>query len=142
MTPMSIDKFKATLKKKGMKATPQRLAVHQEMINLLHASADMIFERLKGNAGISLASIYNVLSDLCEAGIYKPLKSASNKMFYDINSEPHVHLYDSQNHTFVDISDEEVLDIVSSHFKGRRFRGYRIDGYDVQIMVHATRKTH
>lgn len=139
---MSIDKFKATLKKKEMKATPQRLAVHREMMELVHASADMVYERLKDRDGISLASVYNILTDLCEAGIYRPLKSSTNKLFYDICTEPHIHLYDYQNHNFVDVSDEEVLDLVSSHFKGRRFRGYRIDGYDVQIMVHATRKIH
>ena len=39
---LSIDEFKKILKKYDLKATQQRLAVHKAMLNLGHASADMV----------------------------------------------------------------------------------------------------
>ena len=43
----NLEEFKAILKKHSLKATPQRLAVHEAMITLGHASADMVTEEIK-----------------------------------------------------------------------------------------------
>ena len=40
----NIEEFKQLLKKHSLKATPQRLAVHEAMMSLGHASADMVTE--------------------------------------------------------------------------------------------------
>ena len=44
---MSTDTLIALLKKNGLKATPQRLAVHEAMTHLGHASADQVAELIK-----------------------------------------------------------------------------------------------
>ena len=44
-----LEEFKAILKKNSLKATPQRLAVHQAMMTLGHASADMVTEQIKAD---------------------------------------------------------------------------------------------
>ena len=47
-----ISQFKNILKEKGLKATPQRLAVHDAMLKLGHASADMVAGQMQ-SAGIT-----------------------------------------------------------------------------------------
>ena len=40
----AMDRFKSVLKRYSLKATPQRLAVHEAMLSLGHASADQVRE--------------------------------------------------------------------------------------------------
>lgn len=137
-----IEAFTRQLQAHGMKATAQRLAVHKVMMELVHGSADMVYERLSasGEVKISRTSIYNILSDLADNGIYKRRLSANNKMFFDINTYRHVHLYDSRNHEFMDVEADELLSAVEYGLKRRRFRGYKMDDIDIQIICHPTRK--
>ena len=68
----NIEKFKNDLKRHGLKATPQRLAVHEAMMKLGHASADMVTEEIResGTTKVTVASVYNILSHLALLGIY------------------------------------------------------------------------
>lgn len=137
-----MDKFRKILKDEGLKATPQRLAVHEAMMALVHASADTVQEYIEAQCktDITAASVYNILESLEALGVYSSRLSANNKKYYDINAYNHVHLYDSQGHEFKDIADDEVIELVESHFKGRKFRGYKIDSIDIQIVAHPTRR--
>ncbi|MBO4264438.1 MAG: transcriptional repressor [Bacteroidales bacterium] len=131
------------LKAKSMNVTEQRLSVHAVMMQLIHASADMVCERLAAQhpeTPVTTASVYNILSQLSDAGIYARRMSAGNKMFFDIFAYPHAHLYDVRNHEFHDMIDDELRALLEKHFRGRRFRGYHIDGIDVQLVCHPTRK--
>lgn len=137
-----MDKFRKILKDEGLKATPQRIAVHEAMMALVHASADTVQEYIatQCDTDITVASVYNILESLAKLGVYSTRLSANNKKYYDVNAYNHVHLYDSQGNEFKDIADDEVIELVESHFKGRKFRGYKIDSIDVQVVVHPTRK--
>ena len=78
----TLEEFKLLLKKNSLKATPQRLAVHQAMMELGHASVDMVAERIqKAGVKITTASVYNILSQLALTGIYNYRMSANNKMY-------------------------------------------------------------
>lgn len=137
-----ITRFKKLLKDKNLRATPQRLAVHECMMKLGHASADMVAEHVVANSNtdITVASVYNILMSLAEKGIYSRRFSSNNKMYFDANPSRHIHLYDTKNNEYKDIADEELMPMVEAHFKGRRFRGYRIDRIDIQIVCHATER--
>ena len=50
----SIDAFKKILKDKGLKATPQRVAVHEAMISLGHASADQVGQHIAQNSSVKI----------------------------------------------------------------------------------------
>ena len=141
MKTPDIEKFKKILKSRGLKATPQRLAVHSAMMELGHASADMVHDRIqeRSDVKISVASVYNILSQLALMGVYDHRLSANNKMFFDINTARHIHLYDIKNHEFKDVEDEKLIEKVEEHFRGRRFKGYRMDNIDIQIICHPTR---
>ena len=131
------------LKDKGLKATPQRLAVHQAMRTLGHASADEVAAQIsaQGGTAVSPASVYNILTTLADLRIYDRRSGRGNKMVFDVRSGRHLHLYDTRGETWQDLDDEELLSLVEAHFKGRRFRGYKIDGIEVQLLCHPTRRT-
>ncbi len=131
------------LKDKGLKATPQRLAVHQAMRTLGHASAEEVAAQIaaQGGTAVSPASVYNILTTLADLRIYDRRSGRGNKMVFDVRSGRHLHLYDTRGETWQDLDDEELLSLVEAHFKGRRFRGYKIDGIEVQLLCHPTRRT-
>lgn len=140
--PLSMDSFKTLLKKHSLKATPQRLAVHDAMLALGHASADQVCEWISahGRTKFTVASVYNILSQMSSMGVYSHRLSANSKMYFDVNTFSHVHLYDTTNNEYKDVFDEELMDMIESRIKNRRFRGYKVDGIDLQIICHPTTK--
>ena len=138
----NLEEFRAILKKHSLKATPQRLAVHEAMINLGHASADMVTEAIeaKGTTKVTVASVYNILTNLAMLGIYDYRLSSNNKMYFDVNTFAHMHLYDKENHVFKDVIDDELISIIQSHLGSRRFKGYKIESIDVQLIGRPTKK--
>jgi Fe2+ or Zn2+ uptake regulation protein len=140
----TIEEFKQILKKHSLKATPQRLAVHEAMITLGHASADMVTEaiEMKATTKVTVASVYNILTNLAMLGIYHYRMSANNKMYFDVNTFDHMHLYDKENHVFKDVLDEELLTLIQSHLVKKRFKGYKVESIDIQIIGRPTRKRY
>ena len=130
--------FKDALKDKGLKATRQRVAVHEVMMELGHASADMVREHLaaKNTAKVTTASVYNILSQMALLGIYAHRLGQCGKMFFDVNPSCHLHLYDPQDDLWIDLQDEELTEMVETRCKRRRFKGYKVDSVDIQIICH------
>lgn len=139
---LNLEEFKTALKKKKLKATPQRLAVHKAMMELVHASADDVagFILLEGKTKITTASVYNILKQLAGLGIYRLRLSADSKMYFDLETGKHVHLYDKVNHELMDLQEDEVIALAESYFRGRRFRGYKVDGVEIQLICHPSGK--
>lgn len=131
----SLEEFKELLKKHDLKATRQRLAVHKAMLTLGHASADMVAEEIgkEGTTNVTVASVYNILSQLALLGIYHHRMSANNKMYFDVNTFRHMHLYDIVNNTFRDVIDDELTDMIYAKLGKKRFRGYKVTNIDIQI---------
>ena len=140
----TVEEFKQILKKHSLKATPQRLAVHEVMIELGHASADMVTEAIaaKGTTKVTVASVYNILTNLAMLGIYDYRLSSNNKMYFDVNTFGHMHLYDRENHVFKDVIDEELMSMIQSYLSRRRFKGYKVEGIDIQLIGKPTRKRY
>ena len=140
----TIEEYKTLLKKHSLKATPQRLAVHEAMISLGHACADMVTEAIKekGTAKVTLASVYNILTHMAMLGIYNYRLSANNKMYFDVNTFKHIHFYDQDNHIFRDVIDDELVALIESHLSRKRVKGYRIEGFDIQLVGRPTRKKY
>lgn len=129
--------FKEALRSHSLKATRQRLAVHEAMLELGHASAEMVAEVLaRKGSRVTVASVYNILSQLALYGIYRHRLSSNSKMYFDVNSGRHMHLYDTTTNEFRDVMDEELLDMVEARVRKKRFRGYKVDGVDIQIICH------
>lgn len=140
---MTLEEFRTQLRRHKLKATRQRLAVHEVMMELGHASADQVQETLRQRgAAVTVASVYNILAQLADQRIYGRRLSATNKMFFDINNSLHIHLYDRENHTYRDLMDDELQNLVSAHLKRRKFKGYTVEDIDIQLIARpTTRKT-
>ncbi|MBR0240111.1 MAG: transcriptional repressor [Bacteroidales bacterium] len=142
--PMTMDEFRTSLKRHSLKATAQRLAVHEAMMALGHASADMVCDYLASSGSsvkVNTSSVYNILSQLALTGIYRHRLSANNKMYFDVNSARHIHLYDLSTHTFRDLPDDEFSEMVFAKLGRKRFKGFKIENVDVQILVRPTQKS-
>ena len=141
---MNMEQFKAALKRYSLKATPQRLAVHEAMLNLGHASADMVTESIRKASGtnVTVASVYNILTQLSCLGIYRHRMSANNKMYFDVNTFRHIHIYDCENHSYRDLIDEELMGLIETYLGRRKFRGFRIEDIDIQLVARPTKKKY
>lgn len=139
----TMEEFKNLLKKHSLKATPQRLAVHQVMMELGHASVDMVTERIKDTGvKVTTASVYNILSQLALIGVYDHRMSSNNKMYFDVNAVGHMHFYDMENHTFRDIIDDELYEMIQQKLMRKRFKGFKVEDIDIQIIGRPTRKKY
>ena len=140
----TIEEFKVVLKKHSLTATPQRLAVHEAMISLGHASADMVTEAIqaKGTTKVTVASVYNILTQLAMLGVYDYRLSSNNKMYFDVNTFGHMHFYDKENHLFKDVIDDDLLALIQSHLGRKRFKGYKVESIDIQLIGRPTRKKY
>ncbi|MBO4671661.1 MAG: transcriptional repressor [Bacteroidales bacterium] len=138
--PAGEEAFRKRMNAKGLKVTAQRLAVHGAMSKLIHASAESVYEMIHDSCRISPSSVYNILSDLADNGIYGRRFSANNKMYFDVFPDRHVHLYDIRNNEIIDVEAGDLADQVEAGLKRRRFRGYKIESIDIQIVCHQTRK--
>lgn len=137
----TLEEFRTQLRRHGLKATRQRLAVHEVMMQLVHASADAVCQELQQRGSrVTVASVYNILSQLADCRIYSRRLSATNKMFFDVFTDRHVHLYDRENHTWRDLVDDELATLVSAHLKRRKFKGYTVEDIDIQLIARPTRK--
>lgn len=131
--------FKEALRTRSLKATRQRLAVHEAMLELGHASAEMVVDVLaRKGSHVTVASVYNILTQLALFGIYQHRMSANSKMYFDVNSSRHIHLYDTVSNEYRDVTDEELMDMVEAKLRRKRFKGYKVDGVDIQIICHPT----
>ena len=138
----SLEDFRSQLRRHNLKATRQRLAVHEVMMELVHASADHVQACLKERGTpVTVSSVYNILSQLADCRIYSRRLSANNKMYFDIEAGRHIHLYDRENHLYRNLLDEELSALVATHLKRRRFKGYTVEDIDIQIIAKPTRKT-
>ena len=147
-TLCDMNGFRKFLKKNDLKATPQRLSVHQAMMELGHACADDIVEFIRGKGdgrqggGITKASVYNILRELAQMGLYGYRMSRTNKMFFDVRPYEHPHMYDVENHCYRDIIDDDLVSIVDDFLGRKKFKGYTVEGIDIQIIVRPTRRRY
>jgi Fe2+ or Zn2+ uptake regulation protein len=140
----NVEEFKEILRTHSLKATPQILAVHEAMMELGHASADMVTEiiKAKGTAKVTLASVYNILTQMAMLKVYSYRLSANNKMYFDVNTFKHIHFYDKDNHVFRDVVDDDLVSLIESHLSRKRVKGYKIEGIDIQLVGRPTRKKY
>ena len=73
-------------------------------------------------------------------GVYHHRMSANNKMYFDVNTHRHIHLYDIQNNEYLDIVDKELTDYIDNHIKSRKFKGFKVDSVDIQIIGRPNRR--
>ena len=83
----------ACVKASGLKMTPQRMAIVQELAaDPSHPTAQELFERLRpALPSMSFATVYNTLDALASAGLCASLSLAPGPARFDPNMRPHHH---------------------------------------------------
>lgn len=136
---LDTEQVRTRLNAQGLKATPQRIRVYKAMCRLGHAAADTVYQELGAERGsMTLATVYNVLESLTEAGLLVRRPSFSNKMFFDVNTGTHFHLYRQDTGQFVDFPDPALQQTLEDRIRERMPEGLSFDGVEIQILCHKT----
>ena len=95
---MATENIREQLKQKGLKITPQRVAIHEAIIKLKnHPTAENIFNYIKKNhPNISIGTVYKVLDSFVEHNLLRKVKTEKDVMRYDAVLYHHHHLYHSR----------------------------------------------
>lgn len=81
------------LKAHGLKITPQRIAILEEIEAAGHIDVDHLYEILcMSFPSISLATVYKNVNQLYELKVLEVIKVPNHKLQYEISKEPHIHL--------------------------------------------------
>jgi Fur family peroxide stress response transcriptional regulator len=132
---MNIKKVRETITEKGLKVTPQRVAILEAIYKLNnHPTVENIAEYIKeSQPNIAIGTIYKVLDALVENRIIKKVTTDADKMRYDGITEHHHHLYCIECDLIEDYVDEELNQILKEHFKKKNIKGFHIKNFVVQI---------
>lgn len=80
------------LNNKGIRITPQRLAVYRVLSEKRHASAEEIYEEVRKEFPMmSFATVYSILELFKEKGLVDELRIDFEKSTFDIRPEHHHH---------------------------------------------------
>ncbi|MGL5892641.1 MAG: Fur family transcriptional regulator [Bacteroidia bacterium] len=132
---MTIENFREQLKLKGLKVTPQRVAIYEAVVKLKnHPTAENIIDYIKQNhPNISVGTVYKVLDSLVENNLLKKVKNEKDVMRYDSFIQQHHHLYCTETERIEDFEDLNLDKIITEYFKKRKIRGFKIKDITLQI---------
>ncbi|MFP4488172.1 MAG: Fur family transcriptional regulator [Bacteroidales bacterium] len=130
------------MKEKGLKVTPQRIAVLEALqASEGHPSAETIYETVrKKNPNIALATIYKILQTFEKNDIIRRINTGGDIIRYDAVMHHHHHLYSSASERVVDYNDEQLSRLLEDYFKERQIPGFRIEEIQLQINGEFTDK--
>lgn len=96
------------LKGAGLRPTRQRMALGWLLFGKgdRHLTAEMLYEEATlAKVPVSLATVYNTLNQLTDAGLLRQVSVDGSKTYFDTNVTAHHHFYLEHNHELVDIPD-------------------------------------
>ena len=132
---MTIQLIRDKLVEKGLKVTPQRMAVI-EAIEALHnhPTAEQIINYVRKNhPNIASGTVYNVLDTLTDNNIIVKVKTDRDIMRYDGDLEKHHHIHCTGSDTIADYYDEELNQMLEQYFKKKKVPGLSIE--DIQLHI-------
>jgi Fur family transcriptional regulator, peroxide stress response regulator len=123
------------LSEKGLKVTPQRIAVIEAVSELKHhPTADKIIDFIKKNhPNIAIGTVYNILDTYVEKGIINRVKTERDVMHYDAILENHHHLYCLESDRIEDYFDEELDKMLEKYFAKKKIPGFEIEDIKLQL---------
>jgi len=121
------------LRSRGIGLTSQRIAITRLLFaRHTHLSAEDVY-RLVNTEGqhVSKATVYNTLGMLAREGVIREVIADPNRVFYDPNTEPHHHFFDTRTGELTDIPADDI------HLSGLPSlpSGSELEGVDVIIRL-------
>lgn len=133
---MNYDELTKLLSEKGLKVTPQRVAVLEALYEIMnHPSAEEVRQKLHSRfPSIAIGTIYNILDTFCEHGIIRKVKTDSDFVRYDVDMEKHHHIYcESCNH-IENYHDPELDELLKAYFDRKQILHFQIKEFSLQII--------
>jgi Fur family iron response transcriptional regulator len=96
----------------GLRPTRQRMALGWLLFGkgARHLTAEMLYEEATlAKVPVSLATVYNTLNQLTDAGLLRQVSVDGTKTYFDTNVSAHHHFYLENNHELVDIEDPHLV---------------------------------
>jgi Fur family peroxide stress response transcriptional regulator len=137
----NLSTHKDLLVSKGLKVTPQRLAVLGVLEKLHHPSADEVLEKVKQvHPSVATGTVYNILEQYTNKGIIEKVKTARDIMRYDFVAVKHHHLYCTECDTVADYFDPDLDILLENYFAQNPITGFTIS--DIKLQVNGLFKNH
>ena len=123
------------LKEKGLKVTPQRVAIFEAILQLNnHPTAENIIDYIKStHPNIAVGTVYKVLDSLVENNLLKKVKTEKDIMRYDNVLTNHHHLYCTKTDRIEDYENEELNKLIASYFKKNNIKNFKILDIKLQL---------
>jgi Fur family iron response transcriptional regulator len=100
------------LQSAGLRPTRQRMALGWLLFGkgARHLTAEMLYEEATlAKVPVSLATVYNTLNQLTDAGLLRQVSVDGTKTYFDTNVTAHHHFYLENKHELVDIPDPHLM---------------------------------
>lgn len=139
---MYPEDYKIKLRERGLKVTPQRLAVF-EALNLLHdhPTADEVGQFIrKKHPDIATGTVYKTLETFVDKDLLKRVKTDSGLLRYDAVKDNHHHIYCSHCDRIEDYYDSELTELIYSYFEKKKIPDFAIEDVKLQIVGKYTDK--
>jgi Fur family peroxide stress response transcriptional regulator len=132
---MTTEYFREQLKQKGLKITPQRVAIYEAVVKLNnHPTAENIIDHIKkSHPNISVGTVYKVLDSFVEHDLLKKVKTEKDIMRYDPELHHHHHLYCLGTDRIEDFEDASLDRIINEYFEKHKIKGFEIKDVNLQI---------
>ena len=133
---MKISEIRDKLTEKGLKVTPQRVAILEAIIRLNnHPTAENVIDYIReNNPNIATATVYKVLDALVMNELIRKVKTERDVMRYDAMMENHHHLYCSDSDRIEDFVDDELNKILEKYFSKKKIPDFKIEDVKLQII--------
>jgi Fur family peroxide stress response transcriptional regulator len=133
---MKIAEIRNKLTEKGLKVTPQRIAILEAIIILNnHPTAENIIDYIRYNhPNIATATVYKVLEALVANELIKKVKTERDVMRYDAVMASHHHLYCSESDRIEDFVDTELNELIEKYFRKKKIPDFKIEDVKLQII--------
>jgi Fur family transcriptional regulator, peroxide stress response regulator len=131
-----IHEIRNKLIEKGLKVTPQRLAILEAIIILNnHPTAENIIEYIRKNhPNIATATVYKVLDALVANELIRKVETDRDVMRYDGLMGNHHHLYCSESDRIEDYVDTELTELIEKYFEKKEIPDFKIEDVKLQII--------
>ncbi len=121
-TCLTSEEIESRLREAGVQPTHHRISICKHVLcDADHPTAEDVHAWAEKNLEkISLATVYNTLNTLVQAGLLRDFRFPhSDKLIFDTNLDEHYHFYDTRSERLYDIPLEKVE--VQPHL-GRSFQ--------------------
>ncbi|MBK6284365.1 MAG: transcriptional repressor [Draconibacterium sp.] len=132
---MTTEEIRNKLTDRGLKVTPQRMAILEAIYNLKnHPTAENIIDYIKKMyPNIATGTVYKVLGVLVENRLIKKVTTEKDAMRYDGVMESHHHIYCQETELIKDYFDEELDELLQKYFEKKSLPGFKIEDIILQI---------